>query len=113
MRQHTLHNLAAVETAFFAIDAYQQMLQYAAMMDKSPEILSVLERCGGAVAIWRASQDTRNPIGNYRTPYKWARLGVPERHWALIRELSGVGPDELHNMNERIRAQQGGETCAA
>jgi hypothetical protein len=82
------------------------------MMKKSPEILQLLQRCGGAAAIWRASQDTKQPLGNYRTPYKWAENGVPERHWALIRELSGVSPDELHNMNERVRALQDGDICA-
>lgn len=36
--------------------------------------------------------------------YKWPRIGIPEKHWPLVIELTGRSPNELHDANERARA---------
>ena len=70
------------------------------------EIFDVIKRCGGPLKIKDESAGT---IESDRTPYKWPRVGIPERHWSLITRLSGVEAPELHELNERARQ----ESCSA
>ncbi len=72
-------------------------------LTKSKRIRALIASAGGPAAIQRASLATPSPIKSERTPYKWAALGVPEKHWSLLRGLCGATPDELHAMNEELR----------
>lgn len=35
--------------------------------------------------------------------YKWASIGVPDRHWPLLIERAGATPDELFEANRTAR----------
>jgi len=82
------------------------------LMLRSEEISALIERCGGPDAIVQASADAGNKVTDRSTVYKWSRIGVPEKHWGLLIELSGATPNQLHAMNERVRRKRSFRACA-
>lgn len=60
----------------------------------------IIKRCGGPA---RITDDSDGDVGRW-APYKWSKIGIPEQHWALIRSLSGVTVEQLHEANELARA---------
>lgn len=74
----------------------------------TPTVGDIIERCGGVAAIVHASS---GGIGRW-APYKWAKTGIPEPHWHLIRHLSGASADDLHRANEAARGRPGDEIGA-
>jgi hypothetical protein len=63
----------------------------------------IIKLCGGAGAIERAARARGRKMA-YRTVYKWRRSGIPWRHWDVVCELSGLRVDQLHAVNEQVRA---------
>jgi hypothetical protein len=41
--------------------------------------------------------------GGY-APYKWPKIGIPEKHWPVFIEHAGASPDEIFAANQRARA---------
>ncbi|GLQ36718.1 hypothetical protein GCM10007908_03380 [Rhizobium albus] len=37
--------------------------------------------------------------------YKWAKIGIPDRHWPILIELAGASPSELFEANKVTRSQ--------
>ena len=73
-------------------------------------IRDIIDLAGGPVAIAReaAARGDRLTAGSV---YKWANfsdLGIPERHWRTVMDLSGrkVTPKMLHEANELRRAKR-------
>lgn len=60
----------------------------------------IIRECGGPV---RITDESGGDVGKW-APYKWPKIGIPEQHWALIRSLSGVTVEQLHEANEHARA---------
>lgn len=36
--------------------------------------------------------------------YKWRSNGIPEKHWPLIKDLSGASVEEIFNANAALKA---------
>lgn len=53
----------------------------------------------------RITDESGGEVGRW-APYKWPKIGIPEQHWALIRSLSGVTVEQLHEANELARASK-------
>ena len=62
----------------------------------------IIKDCGGPA---RITDESGGEIGRW-APYKWSKSGIPEQHWTLIRHLSGVTAEQLHEANERSRASK-------
>lgn len=63
-------------------------------------IADIINRCGGIEAIRKAIGTTDWAVR------KWPSNGIPEKHWAVLRSLGAVTADELHRVNEGIRASE-------
>jgi len=46
----------------------------------------IIKLAGGAVAISRASQATRKPVGRFAV-HRWRTVGIDETHWQLLTAL--------------------------
>lgn len=62
----------------------------------------IIKACGGPARITDASGEE---VGRW-APYKWPKIGIPEQHWALIRSLSDVTVEQLHEANEQTRGSK-------
>jgi hypothetical protein len=58
-------------------------------------IEEIIKAAGGAKAIADASAGTikRDAV------YKWAAIGIPDRHWPILILLAGVTPQQLFDAN--------------
>lgn len=70
-------------------------------MTKPKSIPDIIQQAGGPDRIiQRAEKLSRWAL------YKWVDNGIPERHWPLIIELSGLSADELLAANVAVRARE-------
>lgn len=78
-------------------------------MDKTWTIDTIIEACGGTVAVSVALGVTDGAVSKMR------RNGIQDRHWrALIALAEGAfGPADLYRANERTRAGGAGADGAA
>jgi hypothetical protein len=62
-------------------------------------ISEIIKDSGSARGISEASNGeiTKDAV------WKWPTIGVPDRHWPLLIQLSGATPDELYEANRLAR----------
>ena len=65
-------------------------------------ILEIIKAAGGRDVVAKATGLTPDAI------YKWPKIGIPDRHWGTLINLSGNSLDaaRLHKANQRVRADQ-------
>ncbi len=63
-------------------------------------ISEIIRRAGAPAAIAAASQGKITA----EAVYKWPKIGIPDRHWTLLIELSGATADELLAANVLARS---------
>jgi hypothetical protein len=63
-----------------------------------PEIINT---CGGAARIAASIGRSKDAI------YKWSSIGIPDRHWSKLIELSGgaLDPATIHAANQQARGE--------
>ncbi|CCG42162.1 hypothetical protein [Magnetospirillum molischianum] len=78
-------------------------------MDTTWTIDTIIEACGGTVAVSVALNLTDGAVSKMR------RNGIQDRHWRVLIALSGgaFGPDDLYRANERTRGGAGANGAAA
>lgn len=62
-------------------------------------VADIIKDCGGAA---RIAEESRGAIKKDAV-YKWPTIGVPDRHWPLLRRLTTVTPEELFEANVAAR----------
>lgn len=62
-------------------------------------VSDIIKDCGGAARIAEASGGAIKKDA----VYKWPTIGVPDRHWPLLRKLTNVTPQELYEANVAAR----------
>lgn len=67
-------------------------------------ISEIIEAAGGAKGIEVAS----NRAIRRDAVYKWASIGIPDRHWEVVIPLANTTPDELYKANLAARAGDAG-----
>jgi hypothetical protein len=62
-------------------------------------ISEIIKDSGSARGISEASNGeiTKDAV------WKWSTIGVPDRHWPLLIQLSGATPEELYEANLVVR----------
>lgn len=71
-------------------------------------IRRIIEACGGIAEVAEATGQSQSAV------HKWTVNGIPEKHWAMLRELSsGLGVADLHAANESIRQRKAAPNEAA
>lgn len=63
-------------------------------------VAEIVKLAGGPAKIAEASAGAISIEG----VYKWRKVGILDRYWAIIRGLCDVTPDELYAANEAARA---------
>jgi carbamoyl-phosphate synthase small subunit len=67
------------------------------MFNPDMSIRGIIERCGGPE---RVADHTGLGLWAIK---KWPRNGIPEKHWAGLRELADIPIEELHAANLQAR----------
>lgn len=62
-------------------------------------ISEIIKAAGGAGKIAEASNGTVTA----EAVYKWTKIGIPDRHWALVMPLAGASPEEMFKANLSAR----------
>ncbi len=70
------------------------------MKDNALTVQQIVARCGGAPSI-----SARSDVSSWAV-YKWYRNGIPNEHWDLLMEMSGVTAAEIHQANRMARARE-------
>jgi len=65
----------------------------------------IIQDCGGATKVADASQKTANPV-TFEAVFKWYRNGIPEVHWPLVIEMSGLTVEQIYNANRLAERQK-------
>ena len=65
-------------------------------------IKELIAQAGGAELVSDATGQTVSAV------HKWAKNGIPERHWSVLRALGGMTVEELHSANQALRARTAG-----
>lgn len=68
-------------------------------MDATPSIKAIIEQAGGPSAVAAAIDQISEAA-----VYKWPKIGIPDRHWPKLIELSGVTVEQLYAANRAARA---------
>ncbi|MCZ7470282.1 hypothetical protein M0412_10750 [Agrobacterium sp. O3.4] len=73
-------------------------------MDTSPTltIAEIISRAGGPKAIADASRLTADPFSKDAV-YKWAKGGIPDRHWPIIIALTNLEVSAIYSANLATR----------
>ncbi|MBP2532586.1 carph-isopro domain-containing protein [Agrobacterium tumefaciens] len=73
-------------------------------MDSSPTltIAEIISRAGGPKAIADASRLTSDPFSKDAV-YKWAKGGIPDRHWPIIIALTNLEVSAIYSANLATR----------
>lgn len=63
-------------------------------------ITEIIKAAGGARVVAEAlkSDLTKDAV------YKWAQIGIPDRHWETVIRLADSSPEELYQANLAARA---------
>ena len=61
--------------------------------------------CGGPDKVADASKGTDHPI-TAEAALKWYRNGIPERHWPLVRKLTGLAVDQIYAANRVVEQRK-------
>ncbi|MBI1179132.1 MAG: hypothetical protein GC201_01145 [Alphaproteobacteria bacterium] len=66
-------------------------------------IEDIIKACGGAARIAAAIGKSKDAI------YKWPSIGIPDRHWSALIELSDepLTPNDIFEANQAARAPAG------
>lgn len=67
-------------------------------------IPEILKAAGGAKGISEASGGTITKDA----VYKWPTIGIPDRHWGLLIDLTETTPEELYRANATARGSSEG-----
>lgn len=65
----------------------------------------IIHSCGGPEKI-EAAANARGTKLTLWAVKKWMQNGIPEKHWALVTQLSGTGIDVIYGANSALRASQ-------
>ncbi|MGV1870909.1 carph-isopro domain-containing protein [Agrobacterium rosae] len=65
-------------------------------------VSEIIGRAGGPRAIADASQQSREPFSKDAV-YKWAKGGIPDRHWPIIIALTGLKVAQIYEANVAAR----------
>lgn len=73
-------------------------------MDTTPTltIAEIISRAGGPKAIADASRVTADPFSKDAV-YKWAKGGIPDRHWPIIIALTDLEVTAIYSANLTAR----------
>ncbi len=73
-------------------------------MDTTPTltISEIISRAGGPKAIADASRLTADPFSKDAV-YKWAKGGIPDRHWPIIIALTSLEVAAIYSANLAAR----------
>ncbi|CUX09233.1 MULTISPECIES: carph-isopro domain-containing protein [Agrobacterium tumefaciens complex] len=73
-------------------------------MDTTPTltIAEIISRAGGPKAIADASRLTADPFSKDAV-YKWAKGGIPDRHWPIIIALTHLEVSAIYSANLAAR----------
>lgn len=64
-------------------------------METALTITQIIKHAGGASAI----ADASGGAVKKDAVYKWASIGVPDRHWPILIERAGVTPEQIFAAN--------------
>jgi hypothetical protein len=72
-------------------------------------VREIIAMCDGAKGLHEASKKAvakgrQRKVVAEKTVYDWCDAGIPERHWALVKSICDVSPEQLHWANEYLRA---------
>lgn len=79
-------------------------------------IRDIVKLCGGAEAVASSIASSMGRAEKRFTSnavYKWYSNGIPERHWSVIRRMSGVQAEQIHAANQALlqRCQKPGKAA--
>ncbi|UFX42126.1 hypothetical protein HAP47_0022975 [Bradyrhizobium sp. 41S5] len=67
--------------------------------DRPKTVPEIIKYAGGAAEIAKASDGAVT----IEAVYKWPKIGIPDRHWGVIRGLCNVTAEELYAANVAAR----------
>ncbi|MBP1852141.1 carph-isopro domain-containing protein [Rhizobium halophytocola] len=67
-------------------------------MNEPPTISTIIAEAGGPSSIERLAIASNAKISRDAV-YKWAKTGIPDRHWSIILALTAYGADDLYRAN--------------
>jgi len=70
-------------------------------------VQDIIELCGGRDAIANEAAAREQALSAWAVK-KWPRNGIPEKHWELIRALSGVSVETIYEANNALRTASEG-----
>lgn len=79
------------------------------MAREIPTVQEIIAKAGGPRVIAEAS----GGVIGVEAPYKWPKIGIPDRHWPLVMRLSGATADELLKANMAARGASAPAGAAA
>lgn len=71
-----------------------------AVMDTNLTITQIIKQAGGAAAIADASGGAIKKDA----VYKWPSIGIPDRHWPILIERTGITAQHLYAANLAARS---------
>ncbi|OMQ44974.1 hypothetical protein [Ensifer sp. 1H6] len=73
-------------------------------------IRQIIKDAGGAEAISKAATEAGGDLSKDAV-YKWAKTGIPDRHWPIIIALTDHGPVALYAANCAARGVSVAAAC--